>query len=105
MIARVVIAAVGAIVITAGLLLTMDHLISLFRDESGERFFRITDVLPKPDPGRPQRPAPASRQPALESQRLSNPDTVLTIEAPAISTETPILLGPAISQPDLEGEN
>ena len=105
MISRILIAAVGAIVITAGLLLTMDHLISLFREDSGERFFRITDVLPKPDPGRPERPAPASRQPALERQQLSNPDAALTIEAPAITTETPTLLGPAIIAPDPEGDN
>jgi len=63
MIVRVVIAITGAIIVTSSLLLGMDSLTSLFENESGERYFRITDVLPKPEPGRPQRPAAAARQP------------------------------------------
>jgi len=63
MILRLLVALVGAAIVTTGLLLGMDAVTSLFREEDGERLYRITDILPRPAPGRPERPAPAQRQP------------------------------------------
>ncbi|HEY5665595.1 MAG TPA: hypothetical protein VIV64_02660 [Gammaproteobacteria bacterium] len=104
MIFRVLIAACGALIVTGGLLLTMDSLTSLFENRSGERYFRITDVLPKPEPGRPERPTAARRQPAGLETEAANPDTMLPIELP----EIPDTVSPDLSGPDrirLEPEN
>jgi len=101
MIVRVVIAITGAIIVTSSLLLGMDSLTSLFENESGERYFRITDVLPKPEPGRPQRPAAAARQPQRPEPEFLNPDTALPIVVPeAIDTQVPPVRGPDIELPD-----
>ncbi len=101
MIVRVAIAFAGAIIVTSSLLLGMDTLTSLFDNESGERYFRITDVLPKPEPGRPQRPEAAARQPQRPEQEFVNPDTALPIVVPAaIDTQLPAVRRPEIELPD-----
>ena len=83
MIARVVIAFVGAIIVTGSLLLAMDSLTSLFNNERGERYFRISDILERPDPGRPERPRPAARQPEQQEFAITDLDTTVPIEVPA----------------------
>lgn len=101
MITRLLIAATGAIIVTVGLLLAMDKAISLFREESGERYFRITDVLPKPPPGRPERPGAGERQPELAAPAIGRSDAALPIEPPvAAGAEAPALSGPAIELPE-----
>jgi hypothetical protein len=102
MIARLLIAVTGAVIITAGLLLGMDTVTSLFRNQTGERYFRITDILPKAPPGRPERP-PVLRQPARVEQEIARPGTGLPIEAPAaVDRDTPPLDAPALEPPQLE---
>jgi hypothetical protein len=101
MIARLVIAAAGAIIITATLLLGMDAVTALFRNEGGERYFRITDILPKPPPGRPERPEAQARPPSRIEPDIASPDAGVTIEAPAApATGSPPLRGPEIELPE-----
>lgn len=101
MIKRLFIAAIGAIVVTTGLLLAMDGVTSLFRRESGERYFRINDILPKPPPGRPERPR-AIRPPERVEAEVSGPEVRLPIEAPATTgSETPPLEDPRLEPPEL----
>jgi len=100
MIGRILIATTGALIVTAGLLLAMDSLTSLFEDESRERYFRITDVLPKPDPGRPDRPRAGVRAP--DSVEIESGELAITvpIEAPAeLDTEVRGLVGPEVETP------
>ena len=105
MILRVLIAACGALIVTGGLLLAMDSVTSLFENRSGERFFRITDVLPKPDPGRPERPAAARRQPPGLQTEAADTETVLPIELPEIpETAAPELSGPELTLPEPQAE-
>jgi hypothetical protein len=102
MFARVAIAVVGAAVVTVALLLTMDSLVSLFEDERGERFFRITDVLEKPPPGRPERPRDARRQPDQPQSETTIENAAVPIEAPGdIDVPRPPVDGPAIELPEL----
>lgn len=101
MITRLLVAAVGAIIVTVGLLLAMDAATSLFRGQSGERYFRITDILPKLPPGRPERPR-TLRPPERVEPELTTPEPSLPIEAPAeIDREAPPLESPTIEQPEL----
>jgi hypothetical protein len=97
MILRVFIALIGAVVITSGLLLGMDAVTSLFREEDGSRYYRITDILPRPDPGRPERPQPAARQPDAPEAELSLPDAQLRLQLPE---DLEVEDGPA--RPELE---
>lgn len=100
MIGRVLIATVGALVITAGLLLAMDSVTSLFENRSGERYFRISDVLPKPDPGRPERPRAGTRAPELAGPESSKPDPTVPIETPTLlDSDRPQLLEPEVELP------
>jgi hypothetical protein len=105
MFARVAIAIVGAVVVTGSLLLVMDSLTSLWQNERGERYFRITDVLQKPDPGRPERPQAATPPPDRPADDSSNPDGPVRIETPAdIDIESPPGAAPAIERPDLPAD-
>ncbi|HUF71620.1 MAG TPA: hypothetical protein VMR74_01845 [Gammaproteobacteria bacterium] len=100
MITRLMVAAVGAIIVTAGLLLAMDAVTSLFRSQSGERYFRITDILPKLPPGRPERPG-ALRPPERVEPELTPAEPSLPIEVPAgIDREAPPLESPALEPPE-----
>lgn len=102
MFARLVIAAAGAIIVTATLLLGMDALTALFRNDGGERYFRITDILPKAPLGRPERPEAQARPPSRIEPDIDNPDAGVTVEAPsAPSTGSPALRGPEIEPPEL----
>ena len=61
-----------------------------------ERFFRISDVLPKPDPGRPERPQAAARQPAGIDTEAADPEILLPIELP----NAPAAASPELSLPE-----
>jgi hypothetical protein len=101
MFSRIAIAALGALLVTGGLLLSMDALTSLFENRSGERFFRITDVLPRPDPGRPERPGAGQRAPDTGIEEDRDPNATLPIEAPAGPDQRlPELTGPEIPEPE-----
>lgn len=89
MLARILIALVGAAIVTAGLLLTMDSVTSILRNQDLPRYFRISDILPKPEPGRPTRPAELGRQPAVPSTELGTPDSRIEIEVPAAQPLAP----------------
>jgi hypothetical protein len=65
MIVRMLIAIVGALVITTGLLLSMDAVTSAFRERSTTKMYRISDVVRRDRSGRPDRPEPPTRLPAL----------------------------------------
>jgi hypothetical protein len=99
MFARVAIAVAGALVVTGALLLTMDSLISLFENERGERYFRIHDVLQKPEPGRPERPRAQRRPPDQPEAPITSPDSAVPIETP----DEIDLPSPAIELPELPG--
>lgn len=101
MIARVVIAAVGAIAITGSLLLVMDSMTSLFEGERGERFFRITDILEKPDPGRPTRPLPGARQPDSPESESEDLNTTVPLELPAPADAEAL----SIPEPQIDAPN
>jgi len=97
MIARVAIAIAGAVVVTGALLLAMDSLTSLFENERGERYFRITDVLEKPPPGRPERPQAARRQPDQPEAAIESPDATLPVDPPdAIEVPTAPVSAPSL---------
>lgn len=83
MIIRSLLAVLGALAITVTLLLAMDSVVSVFREDSGERYFRIGDVLARPDSGRPDRPAPVARQPETTLPEESDIDVSVTVEAPS----------------------
>jgi hypothetical protein len=101
MITRLLIAAVGAVIVTVGLLLAMDTVTSLFRSQSGERLFRITDILPKPPPGRPERPEVFRPPERVESERRT-PEPDLPIGVPPAVEREPPLQSPAIEPPALD---
>lgn len=82
MIFRVFVALIGAMVITGGLLLGMDKVTSIFRDQSRERYYRITDVLPTPERGRPDRPEAVRRQPGLSDPGIEVPDDEIGLSVP-----------------------
>jgi len=100
MIARVVIAAAGALIVTGSLLLVMDSLTSLFENERGERFFRISDILERPERGRPERPRPAARQPNQPASEGVNLNSAIPIEVPeAAEAEALSVPAPEIDPP------
>lgn len=104
MIARILVAIVGAVVITSTLLLSMDAVTSLFGERDGTRYYRVNDVILKDRSGRPDRPPPVARQPETPSAGFdlpsrdvanANPDELL----PAVNIPTRIL-EPDITVPD-----
>lgn len=101
MLSRIAIAAVGALLVTGGLLLSMDALTSMFENRSGERYFRITDILPKPEPDRPERPGPGQRQPDTGIEDVRDANATLPVEPPADpDRRLPELTGPDIPEPE-----
>jgi hypothetical protein len=109
MILRVFVALLGAIVVTGSLLLGMDALTSMFRERDGQRYFRITDILPRPEPGRPERPAPAARQPSAPETETVLPQNPLTIDLPTdfdpARGPEPDITAPALAPRDDSTEN
>lgn len=103
MILRLLTALVGALVVTASLLLGMDAVTSVFRERDTGRFFRIMDVLPSQDDGRPERPAPARRQPELENPGFTADEAAGPLEPPARPVPGSDLAppAPAIERPEV----
>jgi hypothetical protein len=101
MIGRLFIALVGALVVTSFLLFAMDAVTSVFRERDSHRYYRITDILPKPDPGRPVRPEPVSRPPALPGRELTRPAAGLGIETPGAGNND-VLERPSVRGADIE---
>lgn len=102
MIARIFIAIVGAVIVTGGLLLAMEGLTSLFEKDAGERYFRITDILDRPAPGRPERPRAGSLAPDQPAVEVATPSGLVPIEAPAdVASETLSVPAPEIPSTDL----
>ena len=60
---RVLIAIIGAAIITVTMLLSMSEFSRMFRERDGERFFLINDMVPRPERGRPERPPAAALPP------------------------------------------
>jgi hypothetical protein len=89
MLGRMVIAIVGALVITAGLFLAMDAATGLFRERDLQRYFRITDILPKPEPGRPERPGEVVRPPGTRTLELPEDDATQPRDRSAIQSLPP----------------
>ena len=81
MIARILVAMVGAVVITSTLLLGMDAITSIFRERDTARYYRISDVQLR-QPGRPDRPEPVPQQPEVPEAGLGLPPGRITIERP-----------------------
>ena len=98
MIYRLSVALLGAIVITSGLLLGMDKVTAVFRSQSGERYFRITDVLPRAERGRPDRPSAPAQQPGLGEPGFEVFENEIPLEEPG-PIELPGL-APARIEPD-----
>lgn len=82
MLLRLLAAVCGALVITAGLFVVMETLTSLWRNEERLRVFRIDDVLLKPEPNRPARPAQLERQPELPDNDFAVPASNSLIDLP-----------------------
>lgn len=104
MIGRVLLALLGASVITGALLLGMDSVTSLFRERDTGRYFRITDILPRQAPERPTRPEPVLSGPDLPDAEPTAPDTRIRLEAPA--EPEPVvpsrLIAPELERPTTE---
>ncbi|MFL2547439.1 MAG: hypothetical protein ACJ0SL_08805 [Candidatus Rariloculaceae bacterium] len=98
---RYVIAFIGAVSITIGLLLFMNDLISRFFERDAIQYFAITDYIPAPDRGRqlpdaPPAPSAAPDAPALELA----PEEEIVMDGPVIE---PDLTLPATEQaPNLD---
>jgi len=101
MITRILVALVGAVIVTAGLLFAMDRVTSLFRNHDFQRYFRINDILPKPDPGRPTRPRSLSEQPDVPGPGNFVPEFGVTVETPEIETPT-LRPSPSLTEPGAE---
>ncbi len=100
MLLRLLTAAAGALIVTGGLLLAMDNVTSLFENRPNERFFRITDILPRPDPGRPVRPSARPLPPETSELEPEETDAAIAIESPLLPAD-----GSRLSiQPELEVE-
>jgi hypothetical protein len=92
MIARILVAVVGALVITSVLFLGMDAVTSLFRERDVTRYFRVNDVTVKDRSGLPDRPRPVPRQP-------DTPRAARDLPADSVPLENPDLTPPAASIP------
>jgi hypothetical protein len=84
-IARLLIALIGAAVITVGLLLFMNEAANRFVLRDPMLYFRIADFIPAPDRGRQRPEAPPSPELAPERPQLDFEDT----NEPSEVTEVP----------------
>jgi hypothetical protein len=73
MIFRIAIALVGALAVTCSLLLGMDALTTVFREQSGQRMYRISDVIRRDRSGRPEMPESPTRLPSLPEPTPEQP--------------------------------
>ena len=101
---RVLIACLGALVVTTTLLFLMNSAISIFRNRDQQHYFRITDILPKPDPGRPDRPDARPRQPNLPAAPgTSTSGRVIEVQPPSVPAPVPLVSPgpPGVITPDV----
>ncbi len=83
--ARLLIALVGAAVITSGMLLGMSEITHKFRDRDSTRYFRIVDFLPAPEGRRRlRRPTQPDLPPERQDLRYERSITTLPIDRPAV---------------------
>jgi hypothetical protein len=103
MVLRVVIALVGAVVITAGLLLGMDAVTSVVREVDYHRYYRISDVFARPADRKPDRPEARERPPELPAaadQAPQNTNSAAPTIEPSAPEPAPGLTIPGIEPPD-----
>ena len=95
MASRLLIALLGALVITTTLLLGMDYVTTILREHSGPRMYRISDVIMRDRSGRPDMPEPPTPLPALpDTSREPAVDPGIVGQAP--SAPAPSLLAPPV---------
>jgi hypothetical protein len=99
MIIRVLIALVGAGVITAAMLLGMSEFTSMFRERSGERYFLITDILTRRDSGRLPRPPAAELPPERSAIELDRDGARIDVGTP---DEAGLTVDPSVTRPTLD---
>jgi hypothetical protein len=80
MIARLFIAIVGAAVITAAILLGMSGFATAYKNRGGDKLYLITNILPRPERGRPERPPDAALPPGRTRADFEAGDTRLRVE-------------------------
>jgi len=98
---RLLIAITGAGLITATMLFGMSEFTAMFRQRGTDKFFLITDILPRPDPGRPVRPPPAALPPARASVEYRAGDLGISVAA-RVEPEPGLGAGPEAVPPKLE---
>lgn len=74
MISRVLLAAIGAVAITIGLLLFMDDVTSRYLMRDTTQYFRIMDYIPAPDRGRQLPDVPVIPESAPNRPQFDYPD-------------------------------
>jgi hypothetical protein len=70
MITRVLIAVLGALLITGTMLLGMSEFTAVFRQRSGEKLYLVTDIIRMDRSGRPDRPRAAQLPPERAAPEL-----------------------------------
>lgn len=104
MIARLVVAVVGACLITGALLLGMSEFTAIFRQHDGGKYFLITDILPAPDRGRPQRPPAAAMPPGRQVVEFDGNGAEVSLTAPD-EPNRGLGQAPALALPALDAED
>jgi hypothetical protein len=102
MIIRYLIATLGALAITIGLLIFMKDVTTRYVNDDPIRYFRILDFIPGPDRGReriqpPSDPRLAPSVPELEQEPLEAPRQQLD-PSPDITIEPEILRAPVVPE-------
>ena len=97
MISRLLVAAIGGLVITIGLLLFMDDVTNRYLMRDATRYFRITDYIPAPDRGRQLPDVPVAPEAAPNRPEFDYPQ-----EEEQPEGDTPPREGPEEAQPSLE---
>jgi hypothetical protein len=103
MITRLLIAFVGGLAVTAGLLLAMNQVAETLRTRDPTKFFQITDVIVlRSGRWRPERPAVPERPPERTAPERHRPAPGIGIEAPPRPNTAPApgLEIPPITLPD-----
>lgn len=93
MVARYLIALVGAAAVTVGLFLFMDDVANRLALRDGTMYFKITDFIPAPDPGRqlPDAPPLPELRPAIPDLPYDGPDhSPLDVADPAQPEDQPL---------------
>ncbi len=101
---RLLIALVGAAVITSGMLLGMSEVTQKFRDRDTTRYFRIVDFLPAPDGRRRlRRPTQPDLPPKREDLPYEQSIKTLPVDRPAVHDDARV--ENAVAAPDIVDES